>query len=123
MQDNRTYEIAMVGEASSIAAFRGLGIKTFPIGKDDDLEELVSDLINSKNFAIIYLTARVAEEVSELLKAHQDDYLPALIVLPAANTESDASMQNLKAMSIKALGVDVVSPMLKEDKDLDNEDE
>lgn len=124
MQDKgKTYEIAMLGDQSSIAGFRGVGVRTFAVNPDSDVNRLLEDLIFSEDFAIIYITEAVATEVAELLAEHKDDYLPAIITLPTQGSEETTSVDNLRSLVIRAIGVDLVSSMLEDDAEEQEFDE
>lgn len=113
----------MLGDQSSIAGFRGVGVRTFAVNPDSDVNRLLEDLIFSEDFAIIYITEAVATEVAELLAEHKDDYLPAIITLPTQGSEETTSVDNLRSLVIRAIGVDLVSSMLEDDAEEQEFDE
>lgn len=114
--NDRTYEIAVIGDSGSIAGFGGLGLRTFPVTIDTDPNSLLRGLITRDEFAIIYLTEQVAEQVQDLISELGDNYMPALITIPSASSTTEgSSLQHLQRMVMTAIGIDVIENLPEED--------
>lgn len=122
MQD-KTYEIAMIGDEGSIAGFRGLGLKVFPVDPDTNHEEKLQELIDLDEYAIIYVSDEVARNAQRVIDEYNSSFLPAIITLPAPDVKDSAGVDSLKDMVIRAIGVDLVTPMLVDNDEFEDDDE
>lgn len=102
------YEIAVLGDAGSVIAFRGLGFTVVPLEDSKGAEGELYRLIESKRFAIIYITEPLARKCRKILDRHRSDPLPAIIPIPASNDSGGYALANLKESVIKAVGFDVL---------------
>ncbi|NCC83913.1 MAG: V-type ATP synthase subunit F [Clostridia bacterium] len=103
------YEIAVIGDTGSVIAFRGLGFTVVPIEDDTGAEGELYRLIDSKRFAIIYITEPLARRCSKVLSRYSAHATPAIILIPASNDSGGYAMANLKQSVIRAVGFDVLA--------------
>ena len=114
MFNNEDYEIAHLGEAGSFAGAAALGINVFTLDPEEETSKQLEDLILTGNYAIIYISAKVASEAEEIVDAYADEFVPAIITLPSADSDID-TLGSLRNMVIKAIGVDLVSGYIEEE--------
>lgn len=114
MFNNEDYEIAHLGEAGSFAGAAALGINVFTLDPEEETSKQLEDLILSGKYAIIYISAKVASEAEEIVDAYADEFVPAIITLPSADSDID-TLGSLRNMVIKAIGVDLVSGYIEEE--------
>ncbi|AVM41908.1 V-type ATP synthase subunit F [Fastidiosipila sanguinis] len=112
--NNEDYEIAHLGEAGSFAGAAALGINVFTLDPEEETSKQLEDLILSGKYAIIYISAKVASEAEEIVDAYADEFVPAIITLPSADSDID-TLGSLRNMVIKAIGVDLVSGYIEEE--------
>lgn len=114
MFNNEDYEIAHLGEAGSFAGAAALGINVFTLDPEEETSKQLEDLILTGKYAIIYISAKVASEAEEIVDAYADEFVPAIITLPSADSDID-TLGSLRNMVIKAIGVDLVSGYIEEE--------
>lgn len=112
--NNEDYEIAHLGESGSFAGATALGIKVFSLDPEEETGKQLEDLILTGKYAIIYISAKVASEAEEIVDAYADEFVPAIITLPSADSDID-TLGSLRNMVIKAIGVDLVSGYIEEE--------
>ncbi len=112
--NNEDYEIAHLGEAGSFAGAAALGINVFTLDPEEETSKQLEDLILTGKYAIIYISAKVASEAEEIVDAYADEFVPAIITLPSADSDID-TLGSLRNMVIKAIGVDLVSGYIEEE--------
>ena len=114
MFNNEDYEIAHLGEAGSFAGAAALGINVFTLDPEEETSKQLEDLILTGKYAIIYISSKVASEAEEIVDAYADEFVPAIITLPSADSDID-TLGSLRNMVIKAIGVDLVSGYIEEE--------
>ena len=112
--NNEEYEIAHLGESGSFAGASALGINVFTLDPEEETSKQLEDLILTGKYAIIYISAKVASEAKEVVDAYADEFIPAIITLPSADSDID-TLVSLRNMVIKAIGVDLVSGYVEEE--------
>ena len=112
--NNEDYEIAHLGEAGSFAGAAALGINVFTLDPEEETSKQLEDLILTGKYAIIYISSKVASEAEEIVDAYADEFVPAIITLPSADSDID-TLGSLRNMVIKAIGVDLVSGYIEEE--------
>ena len=102
------YKIAVVGDRQSIAGFASLGLSTFEADGREDAALLIAKLADH-DFAVIYLTEKIAAEVPDLLERYRSVSKPALIPIPGVNGNTGEGMAAVHRSVEKAVGSDILS--------------
>ena len=113
MQD---YRVAVIGDLDSIVAYRGLGITVAAVETGSDPVPQLQDLIDSGEYAVIYLTETVAERAEAVLDRYRDSFLPALIPIPAATGTTGYGWTNIEAAVRKAVGFDILDSLTDDEE-------
>lgn len=103
------YEIAVIGDLASVIAFRGLGFTVVTVDEGEEAQQELYRLIDSKNYAIIYITEPMAQASASILERYQDQVLPAIIPIPAAYNVGAYARTNLQRSVLRAVGFDVLA--------------
>ena len=103
------YEIAVIGDEGSVIAFRGLGFTVVPLESSEGAERELRRLINSKRYAIIYITEPLARRCRKTLDRYRSAALPAIIPIPASNDSGGYALANLQESVIRDVGFDVLA--------------
>ncbi len=101
-------EIAVIGDPGSVIAYRGLGFTVVSLEDYKGAEKELYRLIDSKRFAIIYITEPLAKACQHILDRYRQETLPAIIPIPASNDSGGYALANLKESVIRAIGFDVL---------------
>ncbi len=102
------YEVAVLGDRASVIAFRGFGFTVVTVEEGKHAERELYRLIDSKKFAIIYITEPMAKACEKVLKRYQDEVLPAIIPIPASYDSGSYAKENLQRSVLRAVGFDVL---------------
>ena len=108
-------EVALLGEAGTFPAANALGINVFTLDPEKEIKLQLEDLILSRKYAIIYVSAKVASESLDIIEAYSDEFVPAIITLPSNDVAFD-SLASLKQLVIRAIGIDLVSSIIEQDE-------
>lgn len=97
------YKIAVLGDRESVSGFSCIGIEAFTVtdkvGASKKLKELASD-----NYAVIFITEALAQEISEEIEKYSDTMLPAVILIPGVSGNTAKGMEELYRRIEKAVG-------------------
>ncbi len=101
------YKIAVIGDRESILAFSALGIKTVPV---DDAPKAAKALhqLAADNYAVIYLTEKLAQELSEELADYATMVAPAIILIPDREGSRGLGLANIDKAVEKAVGSNIL---------------
>jgi len=99
-------KMAILGEGDSVLAFKAGGVDAFYASDREDAKDLLRKL--AKEYAIIFITDKLAKEMDDLLKKFNSAPYPVVIPVPSGDGDSSYAMQKIKERMEKALGVDIL---------------
>lgn len=81
------YKIAVLGDYDSIFGFAALGLDTFAVQTREEAAEKLHQLAQG-GYGIIYITEKLAAELTHEIEKYQEQVTPAIIQIPgiAGNT-------------------------------------
>lgn len=95
--------IAIVGDATSVAGFRPLGMATFPVERPADAREHWQRLASGE-FAVVFVTEPVYAALEDLIAEVADRPVPAVTVIPGAGSAGGVGGAKLEKAIERALG-------------------
>lgn len=102
------YKIAAIGDRDSIYGFASLGVSIFPV--DDNLEAVRTiRKIADSGYAVIFITEKLASQISNELDRYKDEPLPAIIPIPGINGNTGIGMKQVSGFVERAVGSDIVN--------------
>ena len=101
------YKIAAIGDRASVYGFAALGLDTYFVTAEDETKMFLRRLEN-ENYAVIYITERLAELVKDELERISELPLPAVIPIPGVYGNTGTGMRAVNESVIKAVGSDIV---------------
>ena len=102
----RMYKIAVLGDRDSVLGFRALGLDVFPT-EDTDAGRRTLHRLAQEDYAVIYITEQLAQELSAEIARYQDDMLPAVILIPGKGGALGLADRALHAAVERAVGADI----------------
>lgn len=100
-------KVAVIGDRSSVLAFRALGVDVFsPIGEKHIRNTI--DGLDRQGYGVIYITERYAVQVPEVLERFKTRPIPAVILIPDSQGTLGIGMQEIRDNVEKAVGVDIL---------------
>ncbi len=102
----RNGKIAVIGDKDSILAFKAVGADVYPIKNYFDAADTLKKL--ARNYAIIFITEEIAENISEIIARYKTKPYPAVIPIPGAQGSTGFGMKGISADVEKAIGTDIL---------------
>lgn len=101
------YKIAVLGDRDSIYGFAGVGLDPYPVSDPAKALEILKYLVK-KDYAIIYITEALEEELKSELNHFSADFLPAIILIPGVSGNTGEGMKKVKRSVERAVGTDII---------------
>ena len=101
------YKIAVVGDRDSVLGFQALGLSVFPTETVEQARQTVNQLAK-EDYAILYLTEQLGQQLTDLLARYQSQVTPAIILIPGKEGALGIGMQNITSAVERAVGADIL---------------
>ena len=100
-------KIGVVGDKDSVLSFKALGIVVFPVVESDEARKTI-DRLAMNNYAVIFVTEQVAQNIEETIERYNRETLPAVILIPSNQGTLNIGMQRISDNVEKAVGVNIL---------------
>ncbi|MBG9989441.1 V-type ATP synthase subunit F [Aerococcaceae bacterium DSM 111176] len=98
------YKIAIIGEKDEIYAYSLLGMKVFYMtAEDPELSKNIRQLIQD-GYGVLFITEKIAKQIPSLIKQYDDEFMPAIILIPSDYDATSMGLDRLNESVIKAVG-------------------
>ncbi len=101
------YKIGIIGDRESVLAFRALGLEVFPCDTAKEASKFLNQMAGDE-YAIIYVTENLAENLKDDIDKYGDSKLPAIIPIPNRSGATGKGMYNVKKAVERAVGADIL---------------
>ena len=101
------YKIAVMGAYDSIYGFASLGLSVCPAETKEKAVPILRDLI-ANDYAVIYITEALAEEISDEIAKYRESYLPAIILIPGVYGNTNKGILGISQSVEQAVGSDIL---------------
>ena len=101
------YKIAVMGDKDSIYGFAALGMTIFPTEDGQDAAKILNQLAGN-DFGIVYITEKLAAEISEEIEKYRFKSKPAIILIPGITGNTGAGMADVNKSVEKAVGSNIL---------------
>lgn len=101
------HKIAVMGDYDSIYGFGVIGIDTFPIIKPEEGAKTLRKLAKN-DYAVIYVTEPLAEEIEHEIEKFRESILPAIILIPGISGNTGKGISGVKDSVEQAVGSDIL---------------
>lgn len=101
------YKIGVVGDKDSVLAFKAIGVDVFPVIEQDEARKTI-DRLAATNYAVIFVTEQVAQNLGETIERYNRAILPAIILIPSNQGSLNIGLQRIKDNVEKAVGVNIL---------------
>ena len=101
------YKIAVLGDYNSIYGFAALGLDTFPVEDPQEGREKLNRLA-ADEYAVIYITEQLAEQLSAEISRYSETLIPAIIQIPGISGNTGSGIENVKKSVETAVGSDIL---------------
>lgn len=100
------YKIGVMGDHDSIYGFAALGFDIFPVEGDEARHKLRE--IAESDYAVIYITEKLAKEMGELIDRYRGKITPAIIQIPGVSGNTGEGIKDVHLSVEKAVGSDIL---------------
>ncbi len=101
------YKIAVMGDQDSIYGFAALGMDTFPFTDAQAASRKLRELAEN-DYAVIYITEALAEDLTAEIDHYREQMLPAIILIPGVSGNTGAGINSVKKSVEQAVGSDII---------------
>lgn len=101
------YKIGVIGDRDSIYGFSSVGLSVFPT---DDAAEGAKILRKiADEYAVIYITEKLAGEIDNEIQKYRGRTIPAIIPIPGITGNTGIGMKNVSRSVEQAVGSDILA--------------
>lgn len=100
------YKIGVMGDRDSIYGFQSVGLTVFPV--DDSLEGIKILRNIADEYAVIFITEKLATEMDSEIQKYKDRTVPAIIPIPGVTGNTGLGMKNVVRSVEQAVGSDIL---------------
>ncbi len=98
--------MAIIGDGDSVLVFTAVGVDAYGVTNGHDAETILKKI--GKDYRIIFITDVVAAQIEETVKKYSALPYPIILTVPSKEGSNGYGMKNLKNITEKALGVDLL---------------
>ena len=102
------YKIAIIGDRDSVLGFMALGFSVHEADSAEAASKTLQKLVKSGEYAVIYLTEKLAMQMEADLDQYKDLPLPAVISIPGQGGSLGYGMNNIRSAVERAVGADIL---------------
>lgn len=100
------YKIGVLGDRSSIYGFAAAGIDLLPAEDASSGARLLREA--AEDYAVIFITEKLAAEIPAELDRYRDRPLPAIIPIPGVTGNTGIGLADISRAVEKAVGADIL---------------
>lgn len=101
------YKIGVIGDRASVLGFMAVGFAVRPVATAVEAAAELKKLA-SQNFAVIFITEGIAQQIEEDILRYRDSALPAVIAIPSKSGPTGYGMAGIKRSVEHAVGADIL---------------
>ncbi len=101
------YKIGIIGDRETVLGFMALGFSVHEVSSAEEAAATLRTLVRSGDYAVLFLTERYAEQLTEETEQYKDLPLPAVISIPGQEGSSGFGKNSIRSAVERAVGVDI----------------
>jgi V/A-type H+-transporting ATPase subunit F len=101
------YKIGVIGDKDSVLGFKAVGFDVFAARDAAEAGKILKEKA-SQNYAVIYITERMAAGAAGAIDAYKEAMFPAVIPIPGNEGALGLGMMNVKKSVERAIGADIL---------------
>lgn len=105
------YKIGVIGDRESVLGFKAVGLDVFPCDSSEEAKKVLNKVLNKvvkDDYAIIYVTEQLYQDMTEEASEYIDRKLPAIIPVPSKDGTLGIGVQGVKKSVERAVGADIL---------------
>ncbi|MBR4296137.1 MAG: V-type ATP synthase subunit F [Clostridia bacterium] len=102
------YKIGIIGDRDSVLGFMALGFSVFDVNDADSARSALRGAVKDGNFAVVFVTERIAALIEDEIEKYKDMPMPAVISIPDKDGSTGYGMSNIRNAALRAIGADIL---------------
>ena len=102
------YKIAAIGDRDSVQGFASIGLEVYFADEKQEAEKLLKRIAYD-NYAVIYITEKLASMIPQEIEKYTEAVTPAIIPIPGVSGNTGEGMNNVSRFVEKAVGSDIIN--------------
>lgn len=102
------YKVAVLGDRDSVLGFMALGFSVFEATEASSAEDTLHRIAKSGEYAVIFVTERLAQLLAEEIDRYKEQPLPAIISIPGREGSTGYGMNSIRSAVERAVGADIL---------------
>lgn len=104
---NHMYKIGVLGDKDSVMGFAALGLSVAAAETPEEARQLFREMSGGE-YAVLYVTERLAQILEDEIAACRDSMLPAVIPIPDNRGSLSLGLEQVKKNIERAVGSDII---------------
>ena len=100
------YKLGVIGDKDSIYGFSSVGLQVFFADTPAEGTEILRQI--AEEYAVIFITEKLASGMAGELLRYKDSTFPAVIPIPGVTGNTGIGMKNVSAFVEQAVGSDIL---------------
>lgn len=100
------YKIAVMGDRDSVLGFKALGLEVHFV-EDTDTARHTLHRLAGEDYAVIYVTEQLAQNLQGEIARYKDALMPAIILIPGKGGSLGLAEAGLQDAVERAVGADI----------------
>ena len=101
------YKIGVIGDREAVLGFSALGLDIFPVTSSDEAARILNSQ-QATEYAVLYITEKLAEGCTEAIERHRSSRTPAVILIPGKDGSMGIALANVGKRVEKAVGSNIL---------------
>jgi len=101
------YKIGVIGDKQSVQGFKAVGLNVFDCSTTDEAKHILNK-IAKEDYAIIYITEKIYNDIMNEINEYSTVRLPAIIPIPGMDGNMGIGISKIKKAVEKAVGADIL---------------
>lgn len=101
------YKIGVIGDKQSVLGFKAVGLDVFDCSTPDEAKNIIRK-IAKEDYAIIYVTESICNNIKDEINEYNSMRLPAIIPIPGMDGSLGIGVTRIKKAVEKAVGADIL---------------
>lgn len=103
-----TFNIAMIGDSSTVRGFAAGGVHPYPAAASEQALVTLRELVGGGKYAIIFITEALAEPILDTISRLRTGAIPAVIVVPDQSGARGLGFEKTRLAVERAIGIDLL---------------
>lgn len=99
--------MALIGEQDMVFPFKAFGIEVFPANNSEEGERIIRELLKKGGYAFLFVSETIYSGLSKIISEVRKMPSPGIIPVPSVKGRTNVSMENLREIIRKAIGIDI----------------